>query len=1097
VLASRNHRLARLPAALLLLGLCACAGGGKVKGTPDNEPTLKALASRQVSVQADAGVKASEEQAIAAYKTFLDAAPRAPQRAQAMRRLGDLEMEVAENRFADAEATTVPAAPATSLITAAPASGAASAAPMAAADYRAAITRYRDFLKAYPTDANNDRVLYQLARAHEQGGALELALTTLDQLVREYPATAYRDEVNFRRGELLFTTREYAKAEQAFATVLNSDRRNTYEERSLYMQGWSQFKQGRLADALTPFFGVLDRKLAGQTGSGELDTLTGLKGFTRADRELVEDTFRVASICLQNLQGADSIPQFIASDVRRGYEFRVYQQLGELYVKQDRSKDAADTFGAFARAHPLHEQAPQLQARVVEIYQSAGLATLALAAKKDYVSRYGADSEFRRANPAGWALAQPLVKTHLAELARHHHAAAQKSKASSDYQEAVRWYRAYLASFPSDPAAAQNNFLLAELLFEDQRFEEAAVEYEKTAYGYPAHAKSADAGYAALLSYARLDKAAADATGLQRAAVDGALRFAAAFKADLRTGTVLTNASEQLFALKDPAQAAKIAQQVLALDPPAAAAQRRTAWTVLAHTAFERNAFADAERAYAEVLALVPDKDPARTEFAERLAASVYKQGEEARTRGNARDAVGHFARVAAVAPQSSVRANAQYDAAAALIGLKDWDNAARTLEDFRSRFANHPLQDDVAAKLALAYTERGQWAQAAAEFERMAATSKAPQVARAALWQAAELHEKASDKANEKGSNTAGSRVAASKAYERFLKLYPEPLEPAIETRHRLARLARADGNAVRAFVLARDIFLADQAGGAARTDRTRYLGASAALTLAEPVLASYKQVPLIEPLAKQLKLKKAKLEDVLKAYAVAADYGVADVTTAATFHIAALYQDFGQAMLGSQRPKKLSKAELEQYNVMLEEQADPFAQKATELHEVNARRAATGLYDEWVQKSFKALAALRPLRYGKVERIDLAGAPAAPATPTDANVATLEAALAANPKQPQLANQLGIALRKAGQFTKARAAYERAIELDANHANATLNLAILHDLYLADSARALALYDRYLALTTGGDATVVKWVADLKNRKPPATLLSKKDPS
>ena len=280
----------------------------------------------------------------------------------------------------------------------------------------------------------------------------------------------------------------------------------------------------------------------------------------------------------------------------------------------------------------------------------------------------------------------------------------------------------------------------------------------------------------------------------------------------------------------------------------------------------------------------------------------------------------------------------------------------------------------------------------------------------------------------------------------------------------------------------------------------------ASAALTLAEPVLASYKQVPLIEPLAKQLKLKKAKLEDVLKVYAVAADYGVADVTTAATFHIAALYQDFGQAMLGSQRPKKLGKAELEQYNVMLEEQADPFAQKATELHEVNARRAASGLYDEWVQKSFKALAALRPLRYGKAERSD------APAGLADASVATLEAALAANAKQPQVANQLGIALRKAGQFTKARAAYERAIELDAgaasalnattaasaaSAANPTLNLAILHDLYLGDSARALALYDRYLAMTTGGDATVAKWVADLKNRKPPATLLSKKEPS
>src|SRR6185369_7890061 len=113
--------------------------------------------------------------------------------------------------------------------------------------------------------------------------------------------------------------------------------------------------------------------------------------------------------------------------------------------------------------------------------------TQALNAKKDYVEHYGVGSEFRRANPEGWQKAQPLVKTHLAELARHHHAAAQKSKASADYQEAVRWYREYLLSFPSDPEAAQNNFLLAELLYEDARFAEAAVEYEKTAYGYPAH----------------------------------------------------------------------------------------------------------------------------------------------------------------------------------------------------------------------------------------------------------------------------------------------------------------------------------------------------------------------------------------------------------------------------------------------------------------------------------------------------------------------------------------------------------------------------------------------------------------------------------
>ena len=111
--------------------------------------------------------------------------------------------------------------------------------------------------------------------------------------------------------------------------------------------------------------------------------------------------------------------------------------------------------------------------------------------------------------------------------------------------------------------------------------------------------------------------------------------------------------------------------------------------------------------------------------------------------------------------------------------------------------------------------------------------------------------------------------------------------------------------------------------------------------------------------------------MEEVLKAYAVAADYGVADVTTAATFHIAALYQDFGKAMIGSQRPKKLSKAELEQYNVLLEEQAFPFEEKAIELHEVNARRARRRhLRRVGEEQLRRAARSCGPVRYGKTER-------------------------------------------------------------------------------------------------------------------------------
>jgi len=79
---------------------------------------------------------------------------------------------------------------------------------------------------------------------------------------------------------------------------------------------------------------------------------------------------------------------------------------------------------------------------------------------------------------------------------------------------------------------------------------------------------------------------------------------------------------------------------------------------------------------------------------------------------------------------------------------------------------------------------------------------------------------------------------------------------------------------------------------------------------------------------------------------------------------------------------------------------------------------------------------------------------------------------------------NQLGLAYRQDGEFTKARDAYEHAIALDLGYAAAVLNLGVLDDLYLGDSARALELYTRYLALTPAGDPVVTKWVADVRNR-------------
>src|SRR5262249_24967866 len=160
-------------------------------------------------------------------------------------------------------------------------------------------------------------------------------------------------------------------------------------------------------------------------------------------------------------------------------------------------------------------------------------------------------------------------------------------------------------------------------------------------------------------------------------------------------------------------------------------------------------------------------------------------------------------------------------------------------------------------------------------------------------LWQAAEMYEKAN------------ARAQAQRAYERYLKTYPQPLEPAMEARYRLAKMAKDDGNRPRELALMKEIQQADLSGGGGRTNRTRYLAATATLALAAPAVDDYRKVALVEPLKTNLKNKKAKFEVALKGYADAAEYGVADVATAATYQTAELYADFGKALIGSQRPK------------------------------------------------------------------------------------------------------------------------------------------------------------------------------------------------
>lgn len=872
-----------------------------------------------------------------AYRRFLELDAGDPlMRAEALRRLADLELESADAERGDG--------------TTAAAGG---------EQTRAAIALYERLLAEAPDHPRIDSVLYQLGRAWEAEGDAERALSYLDRLVANYPNSRHIEEAQFRRGEILFSARRWPEAEAAYEVVIRRGSGTAFEEQALYKHGWSLFKQSRIDESSVSFMAVLDRKLLSSPGV-EIESLDKL---SRADRELVEDTMRVLGIQFTADDPAGALSAALAKHDSPAYGWRLHASLGDLLVDKERYTDAADTYRAYAAQHPGDAHSPVLQGRAIDAYLKGGFAELALEGKREYVELYAFDGPFwatRTHESAPEVVAQ--LKSNLHDLAQHHHALSQKGHKAADYQQAARWYRDLLQSFPDEPDTAETNYLLADLLFEGGQFREAAIEYERTAYDRPSGPRSGTAAYSSLLAYDRhaesLKGAELDAWRAQL--IESELRFASTFPAHVEAPAVQVRAMQQLFDRREYERAIAEAGKVLTWLPPMPVERERLALNVIADSEFELARFDRAEAAYARLQPLVPPGDKAREAIDERIAASIYKQAEAKQAAGDANGAVDDFLRIASSAPNASIRVNAEYDAAALLLREKQWPRAIEVLEAFRRDHGTHALAADVPRRLAGAYIEAGRPLEAAVELERISDTAtESAEERRLALEQAADL--------NEKG----GHPERAAVNWANFVQRYPEPVAPAIEARQKLADFAALSHDAAGRQRWLEAIVAADATAGSGRTDRTRYLAAWASLELAAPARDAFYAIQLTAPLKKSLAAKKSAMEAAVKAYTSTAEYAIAEVTTAATFELAELYRRLGKDILESERPAGLDADALEQYVTLLEEQAYPFEEKAIEVHAINAARTGSGVYDEWVRKSFAALAGLMPARYGKTELI------------------------------------------------------------------------------------------------------------------------------
>lgn len=829
------------------------------------------------------------------------------------------------------------------------------------ADVRRAIAGYRRVLADYPTNPDNDRVLYQLARAHQLVDEGEPAIAALSQLGRDHPQSARAADADFRAGELLFARGRFDEAAQAYAALLDLGPDAPYRDFAQYKYAWARYKQGAFEDAATVFLAILDRDLPPGTLQ---DPQTALAGVSRDRAERARESLRVAALSFAALGGGKALSaHFEAAPRASRMETLLYAALADALLEKERWSDAAGAYVALVDRQPDHVRAPEFQARAIDALRRGGFGAQALQATETYVARYAPDAPYWNGRTPDPAVMEKL-RGHLDELARVHHAQGQDATDPAarreGYRLAATWYARAVALFPQAPDAPATHLLLADALLESGQVREAAVQYEHAAYQIAPHARAPVAALAAVQAWQRAarEESGKDSADARRASIAACLRLADAFPAHPQRTQVLMTAAEDQYQLGELDAAAASAERVLQAGPPPAL--RRGALGVIADAHYANKRWAQAEAAYQQI-AQLPAPDPAQqTRVLEQLASSVYRQAEAARDGGDLRSAAAHFERVAQVAPNSGIRAGADYDAAMALAALEEWPRAAQSLEAFRARNPSHRLLPDADKKLANAYERSEQPARAADVLARIALReSETDQTRREAAWSAAQLYDRAS------------MAQAARRSFVSYLNAWPQPLDAAMQARQRLAELsATLDPDTASRRHWLDEIVRADDAAGTSRTEISRRLAAQANLEIGRLEAVAARQIDLGMPIERSLADRRGATERSVAALERAAAYGYADVTSAATYELASVYGELGRALLHSERPPRLAGEALEQYGLLLEEQAFPFEEKAIHAHEINLGRLRGGIWNDDIRKSVTALGELSPGKYGKQER-------------------------------------------------------------------------------------------------------------------------------
>ncbi|HVK60073.1 MAG TPA: tetratricopeptide repeat protein [Bdellovibrionales bacterium] len=336
-----------------------------------------------------------------------------------------------------------------------------------------AVQLYEWFVKDFPKDSKVDQALFFLGYNQFELDNPKLGEQHYLDLVKRFPNSAYVTESLFALGEYYFENEQWAKALESYNRVV-AVKRARLNAFALYKSSWCYYRLGRTQAALQ----ALERVVRLSRASEGSDSIRGGRAVNkvRLVAEALRDYVpfyaeagdpRTAMSEFQRLSGNDKLAT------------QMLERLAYIYADSGNRKSANYTFKQMISMDPTGPKSAEYQYQVV--------LTFATIDQKEFrreldvwLEMFGPQSAWAQENAGNQKLVGDMAKlqeTTIRNNVLQMHQTAQNARTEYAQKLASASYAQYFKHFPETEKAVEMRFFQAELLFDMQRYEEAAKVY--------------------------------------------------------------------------------------------------------------------------------------------------------------------------------------------------------------------------------------------------------------------------------------------------------------------------------------------------------------------------------------------------------------------------------------------------------------------------------------------------------------------------------------------------------------------------------------------------------------------------------------------